>query len=535
MAHPREKVREMAYLAVFCVFFFFYGLGAFGLMGADEPRYAQVAREMLERHDWVTPTLYGKAWLEKPVLYYWGAMISYWLFGVRDWAARVPSAVLATLMVFAIYFFMRWRRPAAALSTALVACSSVAILGFARGASTDMPLAATFTMAMLAWFVWWSGESKWWLLVFYFFLAMATLAKGPVAPALAGLIILLVAAARWEWRAVAQTLWWPGMLLFFAVAMPWYLLVQQRNPQFFDEFILQQNFARFSTNLYRHDYPVWYYGPVLLLGLMPWTVFVILALISALKRWRVKQATDAEQRQVAFRAFLVIWAIAPVIFFSFSKSKLPGYILPVIPAWLLLASDYLCDKMEGVARLPGWLIGTQAAVLGALAGGVWLGPRLMLHRDAAIPANVLRTAELAGLITFAVVVLLMSVSKWEMVRFATLLPIILAVAFVLKVAAPVVDAVQSARPVARELESFAPNVPICVSNVSRTLEYGLAFYRDQPVYYYGERAQRTPANCLLVAPLSQTRSLVSAGYVFAGSFPAQNVGFWWLVSRPPTP
>src|SRR5437588_2720357 len=293
---------------------------------------------MHQRHDWVTPTLYGKAWLEKPVLYYWSAMVSYWLLGVRDWAARVPSAALASLMVFAIYFFARWWRPAAAaLSTALLACSSVAIFAFARGASTDMPLAATFTIAMLAWFVWWSGGSKHWLLVFYFFLAVATLAKGPIAPSLAGLIVLLLAAVRWDWRMLARTLWWPRMLLFVAAAMPWYVLVQPRNPQFFDEFILQQNFARFSTNLYRHEYPVWYYGPVLLLGLMPWTVFAMLGLINAIKGWRVKQATQAEQQRIAFRVFLVIWAIAPVMFFSFSKSKLPGYILPAIPAWLLLA------------------------------------------------------------------------------------------------------------------------------------------------------------------------------------------------------
>src|SRR5437588_5052656 len=179
MPDSRARMREMAYLAIFCVFFFFYGLGATGLMGADEPRYAQIAREMLQRNDWVTPTLYGKVWLEKPVLYYWSAMISYWFFGVRDWAARVPSAALSSMMIFAIYFFTRRWRPASALSAALLACSSVAVFAFARGASTDMPLAATFTIAMLAWFVWWRDEKRRWLLVFYFFLGLATLAKGP--------------------------------------------------------------------------------------------------------------------------------------------------------------------------------------------------------------------------------------------------------------------------------------------------------------------------------------------------------------------
>src|SRR5512146_2229006 len=105
---PRSTVAEIVTLAAFCAFLLFFGLGAFGLVGADEPRYAQIAREMLARHDWVVPVLNGKPWLEKPVLYYWEAMISYSLFGVSDWAARIPGAFSATTMVVAIYVF--WKR-----------------------------------------------------------------------------------------------------------------------------------------------------------------------------------------------------------------------------------------------------------------------------------------------------------------------------------------------------------------------------------------------------------------------------------------
>src|SRR5581483_9478294 len=148
---------EVLTLLAFCAFFFFYGLGSFGLVGADEPRYAQVAREMLARHDWVVPTINGIPWLEKPALYYWGTMLSYSVFGVRDWAARVPSALLATIMVLAIYAFLRKFRPGAQLDAALITASSAAVIGFARGASTDMPLTATFTLAMLAWYVWFRG------------------------------------------------------------------------------------------------------------------------------------------------------------------------------------------------------------------------------------------------------------------------------------------------------------------------------------------------------------------------------------------
>ena len=141
---------EMLLLVAFCGFLFFYGLGSFGLVGADEPRYAQIAREMLDRHDWTTPMLLGKPWLEKPVLYYWQAMLSYSILGVSDRAARIPSAADAALMIAAIYFFLRRFRAGSEIDGALIAAGCAGIVGFARGASTDMPLAAMLSIALLA-------------------------------------------------------------------------------------------------------------------------------------------------------------------------------------------------------------------------------------------------------------------------------------------------------------------------------------------------------------------------------------------------
>ena len=126
--------------------------GAFGLVGADEPRYAQVAREMLDRSDWVTPTLQGKPWLEKPVLYYWQAMLSFRVAGVSDQAARLPAAFDAALLIAAIYFFLRRFRPGSELDGALITASCAAVVIFAHAAATDMPLAACFAIALLAWY-----------------------------------------------------------------------------------------------------------------------------------------------------------------------------------------------------------------------------------------------------------------------------------------------------------------------------------------------------------------------------------------------
>src|SRR5437588_10351334 len=142
---------QLALVAAICYFFFFFGLGAFGLTGAYEPRYAQIAREMLARHDWIVPTLNGKPWLEKPVLLYWKMMNSYALLGVYDWAARVPAAAHAMALVLAIFFFMRRFRYTSELDAAMIAASSAGMIGFGRGASTDMLLSAHFAFAMMSW------------------------------------------------------------------------------------------------------------------------------------------------------------------------------------------------------------------------------------------------------------------------------------------------------------------------------------------------------------------------------------------------
>src|SRR5882724_2842501 len=296
---------DVLLLVAFCGFLFFYGLGAFGLLGADEPRYAQVAREMFERRDWITPTLQGKPWLEKPALYYWQAMLAYSVFGVSDRAARVPAAADAVLMIAAIYLFLRRFRPGSETDGALIAAGCVGTIGFARGASTDMPLAAMFAVALLGWYAWYQTRKRISLVVFYFFLGLATLAKGPVAIFFVGVILLIFIAVKRDWRAIPGSLWIPGIVLFGAVALPWYVAVQLRNPEFFRVFILEHNLARFGKDVYHHTEPIWYYLPVALLGLVPWTIFVAAAIGESVRAcWKGRREVFRSGDPLS--AFLVI-------------------------------------------------------------------------------------------------------------------------------------------------------------------------------------------------------------------------------------
>jgi len=225
---------EFAVLVAITGFFLLYGLVPYfggdrlGLVGADEPRYAQIAREMLAAHSTdchevhaeilphslrphaihasyeclvggtVTPILYGKPWLEKPALYYWRAMGFFKEFGVSDWSARLPSATGAGFLVILAFLHLRRFRPGGHLDAALIMTSSVAIVGFARGASTDMQLAAPFCVGMLGWYAWYETGKKFWLFDLYFFGAFATLAKGPVAPFMALGTIFSLVTQRWS-------------------------------------------------------------------------------------------------------------------------------------------------------------------------------------------------------------------------------------------------------------------------------------------------------------------------------------------------
>jgi 4-amino-4-deoxy-L-arabinose transferase-like glycosyltransferase len=521
-------------LAGFCGFLFFFGLSFFGLVGADEPRYAQVAREMLARHDWITPTLGGKAWLEKPVLYYWQAMFAYRVFGVSDWAARLPSAVDASLMVVAIYLFLRRFRPQFHLDGALITASAAGVIGFARAASPDMPLASMFTIALLAWYAWYESESKSYLVAFYVFLALGTLAKGPVAPVLAAVIIIIFAAAKHDFRLLLRTLWIPGILLFFVVALPWYLAVQLKNPEFFRVFILQHNLARFGTNLYHHKEPFWYYLPVTLLGVVPWTVFVLAAIIETIRVcWADRQ--EMLRGEDAFNGFLMLWLLVPVVFFSLSQSKLPGYIIPALPAGALLLAEYMRRRATTNVR-PG----TALVISHSLVAGATLVPALMIqyivlqHR---VPWGKASAISLSFAVVLAVGIALTLRTQlgFGALRFVTLVPIVLAVAAVLRLGAPALDSTLSVRPLAGEIHQLESKpLPLAVFHVSRETEYGLAFYRNQIIARY-EAGQVPDQEHLVVAPEgSQTavaKEVTGRRVSYLGSFAPQGLDYYWVAQK----
>lgn len=519
-------------LAGFCGFLFFWGLGYFGLIGADEPRYAQVAREMLARGDWITPFLDGKPWLEKPILYYWEAMLIYGIAGVSDWAARVPSALNATLMAVAVYLFLRRFRPGFQLDGALMTASAAGVIGFARAASMDMPLAAMFTIALLAWYGWYESSAKHYLAVFYVFLGLATLAKGPVAPFLAASIIIIFAAAARNLTLVSRTLWFPGILLFLAITLPWYVAVQISNPDFFRVFILEHNLARFGTEVYHHKEAFWYYLPVSLLGLIPWTIFVSAALLDSIRAWW-SERKQSFQPENALNVFLVIWLVVPGFFFSLSQSKLPGYMLPALPAGTLLLAEYVRRHVLQADPRPDYLLIICHSIVAAfpLIPALMLNYIVLQHRLPWGSALGISSA-LAAALAVGMIVTLRTQPGLRMLRFVTLIPVVLCLAAVLRNAAPTLDAVLSARPLVNQIDRMGnKRLPIAGFRLSRETEYGLEFYRNQIIarYNWGQ----IPAGEHLVVAPSGLQSAIAEKVperrvLYLGSFAPQGLDYFWV-------
>lgn len=489
--------------AVVCLF---GQLGAIGLVGPDEPRYAWIARAMAQTGDWVTPRLYGQPWFEKPILYYWAAALGFRMHLPAEWAARMPSAVAALVAALAIGWLARKHYGTSrdfacdpTLLAPLIFALSVAAIGFARAATPDMLFTATLTLAMAsaAAALENDGTSRTpvpharpytilngaYLACFGAFLGLSVLAKGPAAIILAAGAVLLWAVATKHW-ARALRLGHPiAIAAFCIVTLPWYVVCAIRNPSFLRVFIFEHNFERYLTPVFQHRQPFWFFGPIVLLALLPWTTLLFPAAREGLRLWRERSWA----RSPGF--FFACWAVFPVIFFSFSESKLPGYILPAIPPLALLLGVALARLMRERGSWTRWIFATIGAtwiVLG-VTPALWMhrlpaGARLAIAHPVWISAGV----AIAGGIVIAI---LGSVRA----RDALLLSLAMVVLFVEMAGVgilPQIDPYISARWHAGFMHNDLHPDRIFRFELQRSWNYGLAFYfgRELPEWSPGDPA-----------------------------------------------
>jgi 4-amino-4-deoxy-L-arabinose transferase-like glycosyltransferase len=348
-----------------------FRLGAVPLLGPDEPRYTRVAVEMHRAGEWVRPTLQGEPWLEKTPLFYWLAGGAFSLLGETEAAARAPSVLAALLLVGTTALVgARLYGSAAGLHAGFVAGTSLLPFAYGRAASMDMLLAAAVTLSIgLAGLRALGVAGRLAIVAAAAAAGLATLAKGPLGLLLPLLVLFGFVAATREWRFAREMLSPAALAAFALVSLPWYVaILLDQGRHFLDVFILDHNVQRFTSTVHNHPGPPWYYVPVLLAGLLPWSGLAVPALFRVAPR---SSRTDL---------FVLSWLLLPLLFFSLAGSKLPGYILPCVPPLALLtgrAADRLITEGPTPDRL---LSGRVAALVGLVLAALLAAAPAALFR-----------------------------------------------------------------------------------------------------------------------------------------------------------
>src|SRR5215467_12504403 len=379
LASPASRSHWLTSVLVLCALIWFAGLEYRGLFMPDEGRYADIAREMLDSNDWVTPRLNGIKYLEKPPLQYWATAGIFALFGFDEWTARLWPAITGVLCIaFTAFAAFRLARGPSWILAALALAGSWGFFLGGQFLTLDMGLTFFLTVALLSFVLGLQAgvsprAERNWMLLAWTALACAVLSKGLVSIVIPGLALAVYAAVERDLSPLRRMHWLPGLAILAAIVVPWFVLVQERNPEFLRFFFVYEHFERFALPNHHRPGPWWYFVPVLLVGLWPWTPVVPTAIA---RGWKAPPA-------VGFRLdrFLVIWAAVIVVFFSASHSKLPGYILPALPAIVLLLARHYPAMSERLRQSPalgaiasGAVLALLAAALLALSGRLpWKG------------------------------------------------------------------------------------------------------------------------------------------------------------------
>jgi 4-amino-4-deoxy-L-arabinose transferase-like glycosyltransferase len=441
----------------------FHGMSDRGLVGPDEPRYAEIARAMAESGDWVTPRLGGQPWFEKPALLYWMGALATRLGLGDDRATRLPVALMSA--AFLAFFYWRLKRefgPQPAEFATLILATTAGWVVLSQVGGFDLPLSATLGAALLLLLPWIqnpSPESRKLLPGFGALLGLSVLAKGLVGPALTAAALIPVTWQRGPRRVLRDLLHPRTLGPFCAVALPWYLLCYLRNGSvFLEDFFWRQHWDRLADESIQHVQPVWFFVPVLLIALLPWTPLLVVP-------------PSLETRKDPRVRFLGAWAVSTFVIFSLATNKLPNYLLPMLPPLAALGGLALAERKAVWAPLAA-----GAALLGLMPVAASLLPVALAQGllEAWPPERIsLLWLGLTGLAVVAVAIL--GLRKQRRAAVAVLAACA-AISFVfLKLQTfPAVSERAGVRPLWSQIEPQLAET--CLGDVRRHVAYGLNYY-----------------------------------------------------------
>ncbi|MBR8312291.1 glycosyltransferase family 39 protein [Burkholderia dolosa] len=363
---PLNRITLVLLLVAFAVVWF-APLGLRHLIPSDEGRYAEMAREMFVTGDWITPRYNGYKYFEKPPLQTWLNALTFAWFGIGEWQARLYTALASFAGVLLVGFTgARLFNPLSGFLAAIVLASSPYWNLMGHFNALDMGLAFWMAVSLCALLLAQrpglrAAAVRGWMWTCWAAMALAVLSKGLVGVILPGAVLVLYTLIARDWALWKRLYLVSGLVIFFAIVTPWFVLVQQRNPEFFNFFFVVQQFRRYLTPEQNRPGPFYYFAPVLLIGFLPWLSVA----------WQsVRHALRMPRQPNGFSPMLVllIWSAFIFLFFSASHSKLISYVLPVAPALALVIGAYLpllsADRFR--RHLLGYLVFFVAAAFGII-------------------------------------------------------------------------------------------------------------------------------------------------------------------------
>lgn len=347
----RDLYKSKAFVWTLLIFFlliWFYMLGARTLVPTDEGRYAEMAREMVATQDWITTRLNGIKYFEKPPLQTWMNAITFELFGLGEWQARLWTGLCGLFGIGLVaYTGRRVFNARVAFYAPLVLGSSLFWAGMAHINTLDMGLAGMMTLSVCALLLAQRNdanrdEQRNWMLLCWAGMALAVLSKGLIGIVLPGAVLVLYTIFSRDWAIWKRLHLIKGLILFFIITTPWFVLVSLKNPEFPQFFFIHEHFQRFTTKIHSRTGPWYYFIPILLLGILPWLGVLVQSLLHGLREDQGSSSFNSlTNGRFQPRKMLLIWSVFIFVFFSISSSKLPSYILPIFPTLALLIASYL--------------------------------------------------------------------------------------------------------------------------------------------------------------------------------------------------
>ena len=360
--HKCTWFSDIAFLALGLTLIFGIFLGNRPLSAPDEARYSEIPREMIVSSDYLTPHLNGVKYFEKPALFYWLQAASLKTFGLNEWGARLPNAFMALLGCLFCYTAGRllFNRRTGLFASGILG-TSLLYFAMAHMVTLDMSVSVLLAGSLFSFLIGAQQPDKsfnyLWFYAFYIFAALALFTKGLIGIVIPGIVIGSWILLTQQWSLLKKVYLPTGIILFLLVAAPWHLLVQAKNPEFLYFYFIDQHFLRYLTMEANRYQPIWFLFSVVIIGLLPWTAFLIQAIRHhLLHNW---QARFSQKNNW----FLLLWVGLVFIFFSFSNSKLIPYILPIFPPLALILGHYFADHWQNNSKTIGLKIGFIATPL----------------------------------------------------------------------------------------------------------------------------------------------------------------------------